>query len=105
MLFQAPPISSGTRRRACRLPSPWRDEDARGSKRSLTRRAVILLHRHRRCRSDVQRSKPPPDPRHLEAFHRIVTAGHAVEATRTVAIEDSRWDWCRLTLPGSASSP
>ena len=50
----------------------------------------------------TQRSKPSPDP-YLEAFHRIVTAGHAVEASRTVAIEDSRWglvsaDTARLRL-------
>ena len=36
------------------------------------------------------RSKPSPDP-YLEAFHRIVSTGHAVDASRTVAIEDSRW--------------
>ena len=63
---------------------------------------MILLHRHRRCRSDAAFRKPSPDP-YLEAFHRIVTAGHAVEATRTVAIEDSRWglvsaDTARLRL-------
>lgn len=38
----------------------------------------------------TMRSKPSPDP-YLEAFHRIVSAGHAVDASRTVAIEDSRW--------------
>lgn len=36
------------------------------------------------------RSKPSPDP-YLEAFHRLVSAGHAIEPSRTVAIEDSRW--------------
>lgn len=36
------------------------------------------------------RSKPSPDP-YLEAFAQIVAAGHAVEASRTVAIEDSMW--------------
>jgi beta-phosphoglucomutase len=36
----------------------------------------------------TQRSKPSPDP-YLEAFHRIATAGHSVDASRTVAIEDS----------------
>jgi beta-phosphoglucomutase len=50
----------------------------------------------------TQRSKPSPDP-YLEALHRIVSAGHAVEASRTVAIEDSRWglvsaDTARLRL-------
>ena len=38
----------------------------------------------------TMRSKPSPDP-YLEAFHRLVSAGHAVDASRTVAIEDSRW--------------
>jgi beta-phosphoglucomutase-like phosphatase (HAD superfamily) len=38
----------------------------------------------------TMRSKPSPDP-YLEALHRIVSAGHAVDASRTVAIEDSRW--------------
>jgi beta-phosphoglucomutase len=36
------------------------------------------------------RSKPSPDP-YLEAFHRLTTRGHAIEPSRTVAIEDSRW--------------
>ena len=36
------------------------------------------------------RSKPSPDP-YLEAFHRIRTAGHAIDSHRTVAIEDSMW--------------
>ena len=36
------------------------------------------------------RSKPSPDP-YLEAFDRITSAGHQVEPSRTVAIEDSKW--------------
>lgn len=36
------------------------------------------------------RSKPSPDP-YLEAFHRIRAAGHDVDGSRTVAIEDSVW--------------
>jgi beta-phosphoglucomutase len=36
------------------------------------------------------RSKPSPDP-YLEAFHRIRAAGHDIDASATVAIEDSMW--------------
>lgn len=36
------------------------------------------------------RSKPSPDP-YLEALHRLASAGHAVRADRTIAIEDSIW--------------
>jgi beta-phosphoglucomutase-like phosphatase (HAD superfamily) len=36
------------------------------------------------------RSKPSPDP-YLEAVHRLETAGHLVERSRTVAIDDSVW--------------
>jgi beta-phosphoglucomutase len=36
------------------------------------------------------RSKPSPDP-YLEAVHRLRAAGHAVEPSRTVAIEDTMW--------------
>lgn len=36
------------------------------------------------------RTKPSPDP-YLEAVHRLREAGHAVDSTRTVAIEDSVW--------------
>jgi len=38
----------------------------------------------------TSRRKPSPDP-YLEAFHRITTAGHIIEPSRTVAIEDSTW--------------
>jgi HAD superfamily hydrolase (TIGR01509 family) len=36
------------------------------------------------------RSKPSPDP-YLEAVHRLRAAGHDVDPSRTVAIEDSVW--------------
>ena len=36
------------------------------------------------------RSKPSPDP-YLEAVHRIRAAGHAIDPSRTVAIEDTMW--------------
>jgi beta-phosphoglucomutase len=36
------------------------------------------------------RTKPSPDP-YLEAVHRLRVAGHDVDSTRTVAIEDSVW--------------
>lgn len=36
------------------------------------------------------RSKPSPDP-FLETLHRFTAAGHAVDPTRTVAIDDSVW--------------
>jgi beta-phosphoglucomutase len=64
----------------------------------------------------TQRSKPSPDP-YLEAFHRLGTAGHTVDTSRTVAIEDSRWglvsaDTARLrlvavtnTYPAAALAP
>lgn len=38
----------------------------------------------------TMRSKPSPDP-YLEAVHRLAAAGHAVTASRAVAIEDSIW--------------
>jgi beta-phosphoglucomutase-like phosphatase (HAD superfamily) len=38
----------------------------------------------------TSRSKPSPDP-YLEALHRIAAAGHVVDASRTVAIDDSIW--------------
>jgi beta-phosphoglucomutase len=39
----------------------------------------------------TERSKPAPDP-YLEAFARVAAAtGRALEARRTVAVEDSRW--------------
>jgi beta-phosphoglucomutase-like phosphatase (HAD superfamily) len=36
------------------------------------------------------RNKPSPDP-YLEAFHRLTAAGHALDPSRTVAIDDSVW--------------
>jgi HAD superfamily hydrolase (TIGR01509 family) len=36
------------------------------------------------------RTKPSPDP-YLEAVHRLRVAGHELDASRTVAIEDSVW--------------
>ena len=36
------------------------------------------------------RTKPSPDP-YLEAVHRLRAAGHELDSTRTVAIEDSVW--------------
>jgi beta-phosphoglucomutase len=56
----------------------------------------------------TERSKPSPDP-YLEALHRIVTAGHAVDPSRTVAIEDSRWglvsaDTAKLRLVAVATT-
>jgi HAD superfamily hydrolase (TIGR01509 family) len=36
------------------------------------------------------RSKPSPDP-YLEAVHRLRAAGHALDGSRVVAIEDSVW--------------
>lgn len=38
----------------------------------------------------TSRSKPSPDP-YLEALHRIAAAGHVVDRSRTVAIDDSIW--------------
>jgi beta-phosphoglucomutase len=37
-----------------------------------------------------ERTKPSPDP-YLEAVHRLRAAGHEVEKSRTIAIEDSVW--------------
>ena len=38
----------------------------------------------------TSRSKPSPDP-YLEAVYRIAAAGHPVDVSRTVAIDDSVW--------------
>jgi beta-phosphoglucomutase-like phosphatase (HAD superfamily) len=63
-----------------------------------TREIVELLEAHDLLRSftavvgadQTRRSKPSPDP-YLEAVHRVERAGHSLDPTRTVAIDDSVW--------------